>query len=93
MYIWEMKVESLNRVTTNLFHTKTWNANRVTKLISDKIIYKYDYMYNKDVHTGKYFIDSINAECFNSGYQIETHRNLLLNIKFNVNNNGIEIDK
>lgn len=88
-----MKVESLNIATTNLFHTKTWHANRVTKMILDKIIYKYDYMYNKDVHTGKYFIDSINAECFNSGYQIETHRNLLLNIKFNVNNNGIEIDK
>jgi hypothetical protein len=92
-FIWEMKVESLNRATTNLFHTKTWNANRVTKLISDKIIYKYDYMYNKDVHTGKYFIDSINAECFNSGYQIETNRNLLLNIKFNVSNNGIEKEK
>ena len=92
-YIWEMKVESLNRFTTNLFHTKTWHANRVTKMISDKIIYKYDYMYYKDVHTGKYFINSINAECFNSGYQIETNRNLLLNIKFNVSNNGIEIDK
>ncbi len=92
-FIWEMKVESLNRATTNLFHTKTWNANRVTKLISDKIIYKYDYMYNKDVHTGKYFIDSINAECFNSGYQIETNRNLLLNIKFNVSNKGIEKEK
>ncbi len=92
-YVWEMKVESLNRGTTNLFHTKTWNANRVTKMISDKIIYKYDYMYNKDVHTGKYFIDSIHAECFNSGYQIETNRNLLLNIKFNVSNKGIEIDK
>lgn len=92
-FIWEMKVESLNRATTNLFHTKTWNANRVTKLILDKIIYKYDYMYNKDVHTGKYFIDSINAECFNSGYQIETNRNLLLNIKFNVSNNGIEKEK
>lgn len=92
-YVWEMKVESLNRGTTNLFHTKTWHANRVTKMISDKIFYKYDYMYYKDVHTGKYFIDSINAECFNSGYQIETNRNLLLNIKFNVSNNGIEIDK
>lgn len=92
-FIWEMKVESLNRATTNLFHTKTWNANRVTKLISDKIIYKYDYMYYKDVHTGKYFIDSIHAECFNSGYQIETNRNLLLNIKFNVSNNGIEKEK
>lgn len=92
-YVWEMKVESLNRGTTNLFHTKTWNANRVTKMISDKIIYKYDYMYSKDVHTGKYFIDSINAECFNSGYQIETNRNLLLNIKFNVSNNGIEKEK
>lgn len=92
-YVWEMKVESLNRGTTNLFHTKTWKANRVTKMISDKIIYKYDYMYYKDVHTGKYFIDSINAECFNSGYQIETNRNLLLNIKFNVSNNGIEKEK
>ncbi len=92
-FIWEMKVESLNRATTNLFHTKTWNANRVTKLISDKIIYKHDYMYYKDVHTGKYFIDSINAECFNSGYQIETNRNLLLNIKFNVSNKGIEKEK
>lgn len=92
-YIWEMKVESLNIATTNLFQTKTWHANRVCKLISDKIIYKYDYMYNKDVHTGKYFIDSINAECFNSGYQIETNRNLILNIKFNVSNNGIEIYK
>lgn len=92
-YVWEMKVESLNIATTNLFHTKTWHANRVAKMILDKIIYKYDYMYNKDVHTGKYFIDSIHAECFNSGYQIETNRNLLLNIKFNVSNNGIEIDK
>ena len=92
-YIWEMKVESLNRATTNLFHTKTWKANRVTKMISDKIIYKYDYMYNKDINTGIYYIDSIKAECFNSGYQIETNRNLLLNIKFNVSNNGIEKQK
>lgn len=92
-YIWEMKVESLNRGTTNLFHTKTWKANRVTKMISDKIIYKYDYMYNKDINTGIYYIDSIKAECFNSGYQIETNRNLLLNIKFNVSNNGIEKQK
>lgn len=92
-FIWEMKVESLNRATTNLFHTKTWKANRVTKMISDKIIYKYDYMYNKDINTGIYYIDSIKAECFNSGYQIETNRNLLLNIKFNVSNNGIEKQK
>ncbi|MDP3568143.1 hypothetical protein [Sediminibacterium sp.] len=92
-YIWEMKVESLNGFITNLFHTKTWHANRVTKMISDKIIYKYDYIYNKDVLTGKYFIDSINAECFNSGYQIETNRNLLLNLKFNVSSIGIEKEK
>lgn len=88
-FIWEMKVEALNKGTQNLFHTPTWKANRVTKIISDKIIFQNEYVYQKDKINNKYFIELIKADCFNTGYQIENRRPVQLHFRMKANNLGI----
>lgn len=89
-YFWDRPVERLNEGNEILYHSKHWKADRVDKIIFNSINYKYEYNYTKDSVTGKYFVSTIKADCHNSGYQIETHRNVLLHYQFDVTSLGIK---
>jgi hypothetical protein len=89
-YIWEAKVERLNEAIERLYQAPSWKANRVGKIISNAIIYKFDYSYSKDAVTGKYFVQTIKADCFDTGYQIESNRKVQLYYQFDATSLGVE---
>jgi hypothetical protein len=89
-YIWEVKVERLNAALERLYQTPSWKANRVGKIISNSIVYKYQYTYSKDINTGKYFVQTIKANCYEAGYQIESNRKVQLYYQFDATSLGVE---
>lgn len=89
-YVWELKTERLNKSLENLYHSPSWKANRVGKIVSNYIIHKYEYSYNKDTTAGKYFVQTMKADCYEAGYQIENHRKVQLNYLFDATSLGID---
>src|SRR6478609_6846283 len=50
-YTWEVLDASRNRSTEVLFHSSTWKADHVSKIISDTTTFKYEYTYSKEPTT------------------------------------------
>ena len=88
--IFELKVERSNSSLELSYHTPAWKADRLSKIISNSVIYKHEYSYIKDTVSGKYFVQTIRSNCYQTGYQIENHRNVQLNYRFDATSLGIE---
>ena len=89
-YTWEMNVEAFNRQIEVDFNSPHWKAFKVNKIIANPVIYNYRYSYMKDTVTGKYFLQTIKADSYESGYQIETHRKVQLYYQYEANSLGVE---
>lgn len=88
-YTWEMKVDAFNKQIEDDFHSSHWNADKVNKIIANPVIFNYHYSYMKDAVTGKYFLQTIKAESYESGYQIETRRFVKMNYQYLATSLGI----
>jgi hypothetical protein len=89
-YIQELQDARLNKAIEDLYHTPTWKANSVSKIIFDTMTFKHEYSYNKDLATGKYFVQTIKADCYQTGYQVENHRKVQLYYTVDAASLGIE---
>jgi hypothetical protein len=89
-YIWELKNEKFNASLENAYHSRYWKATRLSKIISNSIIYTYEYTYGKDAVDDKYHVETIKADCYQVGYQVENHRAVQLYYQFDVLSLGIE---
>lgn len=90
-YNWEWQVAGLNRSLEQLYHSPTWKANRVGKIVSNSITFKHEYSYAKDTVTGKYRIQTIKADCYQTGYQIENNRKMQLYYQFDATSLGLKL--
>lgn len=89
-YSIEMNVEQFNAAIEKAYHSRNWNEHIIGKIISNSRRYDYEYVYKKDTINGKYFVQSIKTSCSDIGYQIENHRNVLLNYQFDTTSLGVE---
>lgn len=89
-YTWELQDARRNKSTEESYHSRNWKAFSVTKIIADSTIFKYEYSYVKDTVTGKYFVQTMKADCKQTGYQVENHRKVQLYYTFDAASLGIE---
>jgi hypothetical protein len=89
-YIWEKPVERTNESLERSYLSKNWKANRLSRIISSSLIFKYEYIYAKDKTLGKYFVQKIIVDSYESGKQIETRRKVQLHYKFEAISLGVE---
>ena len=88
-YIWELKVERLNKALENAYLSPYWKADKLGKIVANSIIFKHEYSYTKDIVIGKYFVQSIKTDCYETGYQIENGRKVELYFQYNAT--GLDI--
>jgi hypothetical protein len=81
-YVFEKKVEIFNRSLELSLLNPNWKANQLSRLISSTVVYNYEYSYAKDTSTGKYFVETIKTNCYQTGYQVEHHQNVQLHYQF-----------
>jgi hypothetical protein len=89
-YIWELKVEPLNAALEKAYHSRYWKADKLNKIISASRVYKEEYAYSRDTVSGKYFIQAIKTDCYDTGYQIENERKVQLFHQLDVSSLGVE---
>ncbi len=89
-YTFELKVDLLNRSLEESFHNGAWKADRLSKIMSNLLIFKHEYSYRKDSVTGKYFVETIKLDCNNTGYHVANHRNVQLYFQCDASSSGIE---
>jgi|GEM_PF-2061514 len=88
-YIWELKTERINASLEKSFHSLYWKADKQSKIVSSSIINMCEYSYNKDIISGKYYIQTIKSDCHDTGYQIENKQKMQLYYQFDVTSLGI----
>lgn len=89
-YIWEANIAHLNKSVESDFHSANWKKRALGNIIANSKIYNYEYSYSKDSLTGKYFVQTIKAVCYETGYQIENHRKVQLYYHFDATSLGIK---
>lgn len=89
-YIWEKPVERTNESLERSYLSKNWKANRLSRIISTSLIFKYEYIYAKDSASGNYFVQKIIVDSYNTGNQIETRRKVQLHYKFKATSLGVD---
>ena len=90
-YICEAETAILNKGIKDAYNSLYWKADRLGKIMSNFVVYKYEYVYQKDTIAGKYFVQTIKANGYDTGYQIETNQKVQLGYRFDANSTGIKI--
>ncbi len=89
-YVWEIKVERLNKGLNNAYNSPYWKADKLGKIVSESLIHKNEYSYTKDATNGKYYVETVKANCYQTGFQIENKRKVQLHFQFDIASLGIE---
>ncbi|HVX50494.1 MAG TPA: hypothetical protein VHB48_10060 [Chitinophagaceae bacterium] len=89
-YTLERDVADIRKGVEDLYHSRNWKADRVSKIVPKSLTFNDEYSYIKDTVTGKYFVKTINLDCFETGHQVENNRNVQLYFKIDINSLGIE---
>ena len=89
-YTQDVAVEIRKRGIAYLYHSPGWKADRVSKIVPYSETFNNEYSYAKDTATGKYFIQSLKFNCYETGYQIENNQSVQLYYQFNLNSLGVE---